>query len=375
MAGIYIHIPFCARRCIYCGFFSTSMADRKEQYAKSVCAELELQKDWLRGEPVSTLYLGGGTPSQLSLAQIEMITEAVSNYPGTGDIRELTIECNPDDITAEFVRGVSQLGFNRISMGVQSFDDGMLGFLRRRHNADQAIRAVRTCQENGIRNVSIDLMYGLPGQTLEMQESDVRLAISLGVSHISSYCLSYEPDSPLDRLRQAGQITPCSDETCESMFNQMCNLLDQAGYRHYEISNFCREGMKSMHNSNYWNGTPYLGIGAGAHSFDGNERRWNPDDLDLYIRCMSQGKLCFENEILSVEDKYNECLMLGLRTSDGICLDSIRKRFGEKYYNQLRRNAAPFIASGKLKEERGCLRFPLDSLFISDSIISSLFAD
>jgi len=373
MAGIYIHIPFCARRCIYCGFYSTLDSQKREQYTKALCRELEMEKQWLGGARVTTLYLGGGTPSQLSPDQLAEIMEAVRKYPSTDRIEELTIECNPDDITPEFVNHAARLGFNRISMGVQSFDDGMLRFLRRRHSASQAIQAVRTCQECGIDNISIDLMYGLPGQTMEMHESSIEQAIGLGVAHISSYCLSFEPGSPLERLREKGMVTPATEETCESMFNTLCGLLGKAGYEHYEISNFCKEGKQSRHNSSYWTGTPYLGIGAAAHSYCGRTRRWNPEDIDIYIRSMENGERCSQSEQLTESDLYNEYVMLGLRTSAGISMDHVLRQFGQEYSDLLARESAPFIRSGRLIKEEDCLRFPQDSLFISDSIISSLF--
>lgn len=375
MAGIYIHIPFCAKRCAYCGFFSTSRLSHKERYTAAVCSELQAEREWLGNGKVNTLYLGGGTPSQLHPSRLERIMDAVRNYPGTGSMSELTIECNPDDITPDFVRSISDMGFNRISMGVQSFDDAMLRFLNRRHDSRQAARAIETCRSCGIDNISIDLMYGLPGQTLEMQESDVRQAIQLGVDHLSSYCLSYEPGSPLEKMKESGQVIPASDELCESMFRQLCSMLGEAGFEHYEISNFCREGKRSRHNSSYWNSTPYLGIGAGAHSYNGHIRKWNPDDIDLYMDSMEDGTTCFQSEELTKEDQFNEYIMLGLRTAEGISVDEIYRRFGNSYGQQIERSAMPFISQGKLVNEKGRLRFPEDSLFISDSIISSLFAD
>lgn len=375
MAGIYIHIPFCARRCIYCGFFSTSLHGLKDRYVSALCRELELESDWLGHAGVDTLYLGGGTPSQLTGQQLETIMEAVLKYPGTGQMKELTIECNPDDITPEYVKTVAGLGFNRISMGVQSFDDGMLGFLHRRHSAGQAVKAIETCRSCGIDNISIDLMYGLPGQDLKMQESDVRKAVSLGVDHLSSYCLSYEPGSPLARMKEEGKVSQVPEETCADMFSQLCSILGEWGFEHYEISNFCKKGKRSMHNSSYWNGTPYLGAGAGAHSFNGKERHWNPDDLELYCDSMDNGVECFQSETLSLTDRYNEYVMLGLRTSDGISAEEIRQMFGQRMHDGFCRNAAPYIRSGQLEQAKGRLRIAQDSLFISDSIISSLFAE
>ena len=369
MAGIYIHIPFCAKRCIYCGFFSTVRQEEAARYVRALCRELELRKDYLDGAPVRTLYFGGGTPSRLTPEQIDRVLQTIRTIFGLDALEELTVECNPDDITSGYVKGLREIGFNRISMGVQSFGDSMLQFLGRRHTASQALDAVRICRESGISNISIDLMYGLPGQTLDMFRMDLETALSAGVQHISSYCLSYEDGTRLQDLRNKGKLTPVDDELCAQMFTMMCDTLREGGFQHYEISNFCRPGYHSRHNSSYWDGTPYLGIGAAAHSYNGSTRQWNPNDLDVYMTAIEQDTLHFEIENLSAKDLYNEKLMLSLRTSRGLNLSTLSPSDRLSVLN----SAQSFIDRGQLIIQDSFLRLNESSLFISDSIISSLF--
>lgn len=369
MAGIYVHIPFCARRCIYCGFFSTVREDEAARYVSALCAELRLRRDYLCDAPVTTVYFGGGTPSRLAPEQIGQILDCIRQTYGFDYLTELTIECNPDDITPIFVESLRALGVSRISMGVQTFSDDLLRFLGRRHSSAQAINAVDICHRSGIENVSIDLMFGLPGQTSDTQIHDLETATSLAVQHISSYCLSYEEGSPLDRLRRQNRVVPVDDDTCAAMYDRMCSHLRSAGFEHYEISNFCRPGYHSRHNSSYWDGTPYLGVGAGAHSYNGTSRQWNPSDLDAYLKGMEQGTPQFDVENLSVTDLYNERLMLRLRTSAGLDLSTLSPHDR----TSILRSAQPLIKSNSLKLENNRLRIPESKFFISDSIISSLF--
>lgn len=371
MAGVYVHIPFCASRCIYCGFFSTLRGDEAACYVQALCREISSRRDYLGGEPVRTLYFGGGTPSRLTPAQMKTVVACISGTLGLESLREFTVECNPDDISLEYVAALRQMGVNRISMGVQSFHDGMLRFLARRHNAVQAIRAVEICHRAGIHNVSIDLMYGLPGQTMEMQKQDLDTAVGLDVQHISSYCLSYEPGSPLEGMRQKGLAEPLPEDTCAAMYSAMCSSLREAGFEHYEISNFARPGYQSQHNSSYWDGTPYLGLGAGAHSFNGHSRMWAPSDLDLYVKGAQSGNLEFEQEELTVTDKYNEMVMLGLRTAAGIKLS----RLTDAQRTALLAASARFLETGRIVLSNGYLSIPQDYMFVSDGIISGLFAD
>ena len=339
------------------------------RYVKAVCRELELRAGYLADAPVSTVYFGGGTPSRLTPQQIGQIISAIDSVIGLKNLQELTVECNPDDITPQFVTALRDLGVNRISMGVQTFNPELLSFLRRRHTAAQALDAVRICRESGISNISIDLMYGLPGQTLDMFRDDLRTAISTGVQHISSYCLSYEENTPLLALRDQGKLMPADDDLCSQMFTLMCDTLRDGGYEHYEISNFCRPGFHSRHNSSYWDGTPYLGLGAGAHSYDGRSRQWNPSDLDAYMEGVENDSPVFEIEKLSDADLYNEKIMLGLRTARGIDLSAL----SQKDRLSLLESARKFLSDGSLSLDGDYLRIPESDMFVSDTIISSLF--
>ena len=369
MAGIYVHIPFCARRCIYCGFFSTMRENEAARYVHALCHELTLRKDYLDGAPVKTVYFGGGTPSRLTPEQIGQVIDCISTTYGLDNLEELTVECNPDDITPQYISALRTLGVNRISMGVQTFNVELLSFLHRRHTTTQALEAVRICRESGITNISIDLMYGLPGQTLDMFKNDLKIALSTNVQHISSYCLSYEENTPLQTLRDQGKLTPADDDLCSRMFTLMCDTLRKGGFQHYEISNFCRPGYHSRHNSSYWDGTPYLGLGAAAHSYNVTSRQWNPNDLDAYMSAIEHDEPLFEVERLSAKDLYNEKLMLSLRTSQGLNLATLSKTD----YVSVLKSAQSLLSNDSLVLDNNRLRIPESSMFISDSIISTLF--
>lgn len=339
------------------------------RYVNALCTELIRRKEYLQNLPVTTVYFGGGTPSRLTPRQIGQVVDCIRNIYGIDKLEEFTVECNPDDITSAYISALKAFGVNRISMGVQSFDDNLLSFLGRRHTAVQAISAVQTCKESGITNISIDLMYGLPGQTPQIQQHDLETATGLGVQHISSYCLSYEEGSPLEKMRNEGRIKAVDDDTCAQMYDRLCCHLHNVGFNHYEISNFCRPGYHSRHNSSYWDSTPYLGVGAGAHSYNGTSRQWNPNDLDTYMNGMEQGNPKYEIENLSVTDLYNERLMLRLRTAQGLNLSLLTS----KDRLLLLQSAETMLNKGVLVMENNHIRIPEQQMFISDSIISTLF--
>ncbi len=313
--GIYVHIPFCKKRCLYCDFFSTTLLERRTEYVDALLKEIEMRKNET-GEPVRTIYIGGGTPSMLDTVDIFRILRTI----GTEGVEEITMEVNPGDVTERYLSELRQCGVNRLSIGVQSFKDHLLQTLGRRHNAAQAIDAVRMAQKAGFDNISIDLMYALPEQSIGHWIADIQLALKLGVQHISSYGLMYEEGTALTRMRDEGTLSPIDEDTENAMYDLLCERLQQAGYVHYEVSNFALPGYESKHNSSYWNGTPYVGVGAGAHSYIRNVRSWNPDDLDGYIKgVMGDGlQVTGGSETLTEKDQYNERIMLGLRTSRGI---------------------------------------------------------
>lgn len=312
MLGVYVHIPFCQSRCRYCDFFSTTLLGRREEYVRALLAEIG-------PEPYQpdTIYLGGGTPSLLDTDAILQILSAI----GTRNAREVTIEVNPGDVTADKASKWIAAGVNRVSMGIQSFQDELLRIIGRRHTAGEARNAITILREAGIRNLSIDLMYGLPRQTEAMWQADIAEAIQTGAEHVSCYCLSYEEGTPLWQARERGEIQETDEETENSMYDYLCDALRRAGYEHYEVSNFARPHFRAVHNSNYWNDTPYIGFGAGAHSYDGKRRFWNPSDLNTYIRAALARDLLREEEVLTDEQKHMERIMLCLRTREGVAAD------------------------------------------------------
>lgn len=372
MAGIYIHIPFCKTRCIYCDFYSTTRSELKERYVRALCRELEMRREYLRGEPIETIYLGGGTPSQLDEGDFLRIFETIRTVYGMEHCREITLEANPDDLTETYVAMLRRLPFNRISMGIQTFDDATLKLLNRRHNAVQAIEAVGRCRRAGFANISIDLIYGLPGETDERWKQDLQQAVALNVEHISAYHLTYEEGTRLYELLQARRIREVDEESSVRFFSILMDTLTDAGYEHYEISNFCRPGMHSRHNTSYWKGIPYLGCGASAHSFDRRTREWNVASIDEYIRALEDGHRLYETEPRDPDTAYNECVMTSLRTRQGLSLEEVEKEYGTVLRQYCTDMAQPYLKDGKLEIRDGRLRLTRDGIFVSDGIISDL---
>ena len=370
MAGIYIHVPFCKSRCIYCGFFSTTQLSLRDEYTRAVCRELELRKDYLQGQPIETIYFGGGTPSQLPLQHIERMLNTIYNIYNVR-AREITVECNPDD-AGKLVKGLHTLGINRLSMGIQTFNDERLQFLHRRHTAAQAAEAVQQAQTAGFDNISIDLMFGFPSQTLDEWKQDVNKAASLGIQHLSAYSLMYEEGTPLEQMLSRGDITETDDEHSLAMYEYLLDATAEAGFEHYEISNFALPGKRSLHNSSYWHGIPYLGIGAGAHSFDGETRQFNPNSLSDYINGVQQGNIPFEKESLNEAEKYNEFVFTALRTREGMNTTELARRFGKTFHDYCLKNAQQHICHKTLVLENGQLHLARGGLFISNDILSDL---
>ncbi|MDR1646251.1 MAG: radical SAM family heme chaperone HemW [Tannerellaceae bacterium] len=372
MAGLYIHIPFCTKRCVYCDFFSDTQIHYKERFLSAIIEEMTQRRDYLGGESVETIYLGGGTPSLLSAAEWEPVFEAIYRLFPVCEDAEITMEANPDDLTPGYVASLARLPINRISLGVQSFNDTDLRFLRRRHTGQQAIDALRLCREQGYDNISIDLIYGLPGQTPARWQANLSEALHADVAHISAYHLTYETDTPLYRLKAQGLIQPVDEEVSLSLYNTLIYMLTAAGYQHYEISNFALPGRISRHNSSYWTFRPYLGIGPSAHSYNTLSRQWNISSLPHYIEGLRNASLCPETEILTPHDKYNEYILTGLRTCWGIHLPQIQAKFGETKHSYCKTQAQRYLSSGMLREEGDRLILTQDGWFVSDSIISTL---
>lgn len=371
MSGLYIHIPFCKSRCIYCGFFSTTDESLTQRYVDALCRELELRHDGIV-EPWRTVYFGGGTPSQLSASQLEQLFHVID----TSEAVEVTVECNPDDVTPEWAATLASLPVNRVSMGAQTFSDARLKFLHRRHTAHEVEEAVERLRKAGIGNISIDLMYGFPGESMADWQSDIDRALALDVEHLSAYCLSIEEHTPLHRLMERGEVSEADEELCRSMYYTLKDRLQDAGYEHYEISNFARPGRRSVHNSSYWQSVPYMGLGAAAHSFDGRGRQWNVAHLRQYIASIERGELPAEREELSQSDRYDEMVMLRLRTCEGIDLAELERTFGSRYLDYCLSVARPHLLGGLLERTPDArLRLTRHGLFVSDSVMSDLMSD
>ena len=367
-SGLYIHIPFCASRCIYCGFYSTTLHELQELYVDTLIQEMQMRQT----PPLQTIYLGGGTPSQLSSGQLRRLFDAIFQiYPVESDA-EITIECNPDDLTTDYLTLLATLPVNRVSMGIQTFDDQRLRYLHRRHTSSQAINAVEGLRRSGIDNISIDLMFAFPDETLSEWQADLQQALALGVEHISAYSLMIEEGTPLYRLYQAGKISEIDEDTYVEMYDLLVSTLVEAGYEHYEISNFARLGRQSRHNSSYWNDTPYIGLGAAAHSYDLVSRQHNVADVKQYIDSIRQGHFPSQREMLTPTDHYNDLITTALRTSSGISLSSVRTRFGHSFLTYLLRQATPSISHGWLTTDGDHLHLTRKGIAVSDTVMSDL---
>ena len=372
MAGIYLHIPFCKTRCIYCDFYSTTRSELKTRYVQAFCRELTMRKEYLKGEDIETIYFGGGTPSQLEKEDFEQIFDTIREHYGLNHCQEITLEANPDDLSQEYLEMLSSLPFNRLSMGIQTFDDATLKLLRRRHNARTAIEAIDRCRKADFQNISIDLIYGLPGETKERWENDLRQAISLNVEHISAYHLIYEEDTPIYNMLKQHQISEVDEDSSLEFFTLLIEHLQKAGFEHYEISNICRPGKYSRHNTSYWKGISYLGCGPSAHSFDGMTREWNVSSIDTYIKGIEEDCRAFETEYLDPTTRYNEFIITTIRTVWGTPIEKLKQMFGNEMWEYCQKMAAPYLKNGKLEEYNGALRLTREGIFISDSIMSDL---
>ncbi len=373
--GLYIHVPFCQSRCIYCDFYSTTCGrEQREAYVKALCREVKVRQDEAEGSPLSTIYIGGGTPSCLAAEGLERIFAAVdAGFCKVGDA-EVTLEANPDDITPALCRRLKAMGVNRVSLGVQTFNDAALRFLRRRHTAEQARIAVETLAAEGIENLSIDLIYGLPGQDVADWKADLRQALGLPVTHLSAYALMFEEGTRLTALRDRGEVRETDDEVSLQMFRLLIGQTAAAGMEHYEISNFARPGYASRHNSSYWTGCPYIGLGPGAHSYDGRSlRRCNAANLEEYIAFTVEPP--HETEQLTLDELCNERIFTSLRTRWGLDMAALEAGFGRERAAAVASSARRHVAAGLLEHVGGCLKLTQRGIFLSDMVMSDLMLD
>jgi len=368
MFGLYIHIPFCASRCIYCDFYSTTLGSAvRHRYVSALCQEMELSaEEWIHDGQPSTIYLGGGTPSMLTADELDELFTNINKVYG-GCEGEITMECNPDDMNPDYAHAIAG-HVNRVSMGAQTFDDKRLSLLHRRHKAQSVAHAVDCLRKAGVRNISIDLMFGFPQETLGEWREDIQAAIRLNVEHVSAYSLMYEEGTRLYEMARQGTITPLSDDACRDMYELLLDELGATSYEHYEISNFARPGFRSRHNSSYWTGTHYLGIGAAAHSYDGRRRSWNVADVSAYIKAIEHGRRPQEGEDIDEIAHYNDTIVTALRTREGIELSSV----AEKFRGYLLRQSRGFVERGLMARAGGRLAFRRAGLFISDGIMEEL---
>jgi len=372
MSGVYIHIPFCKSRCAYCGFYSTTLSSLAGEYVSALCREASMRRGYLGGD-VNTVYLGGGTPSQLPLNELRRLLLHIDKAYCVDAGAEVTVECNPDDVTPSLAETLAAAGVNRVSMGAQTFSDSRLRFLQRRHSAAETGKAVDVLRGAGIGNISIDLMFGFPDETLPEWESDISAALALDVEHISAYSLMYEEGTRLSRMLDDGLVSEVDEEVSRSMYERLIDRLAAAGYEHYEISNFARPGFRSRHNSSYWHGVPYIGLGAAAHSYNLVSRQWNVSDVRGYIKAISGGSVPCEVEALDEPTRYNDLITTALRTSDGLFLDGLQRGFGSRYVDYCLAQAARYIEQGLLEVAPGRrLRLTRSGLFVSDMVMSDL---
>lgn len=374
MAGIYFHIPFCRRICAYCDFYKNADLRLLERTLEAMLREVMARRDYLRGEAVRTIYFGGGTPS---LVSAEWIGRAIEKCRATFDcspLEEVTLEANPDDLSEEYLAALRAVGVNRLSIGIQSFDDEVLRVMNRRHDAEAAVRAVEMARTAGFDNITIDLIYGLPFGPKDALIRSLERAVALGVEHISAYHLTIEPNTRFGRMAARGELTPVADEESERQYNQVHTTLTQAGYDHYEISNFARDARRSLHNSSYWQSQPYLGIGPAAHSFDGEHRTWAVASVAEYLEGVDCGE-CYESELLTAADRYNETIMTSLRCREGVDLGALEKNFGRARMEYFLGEAARFVESGVLVRAENRIAMCPERWLVSDWVIAELFAD
>ena len=367
MAGIYVHIPLCSSRCHYCDFYSSTNLNVRDELVDSLCSEIKQRKNYLDGQTIKTIYVGGGTPSMLNPEHLEKIFNTILTEHDC-ELEEVTVECNPDDLTQSFIDGLKKTPANRVSMGIQSFDDRELKLINRRHTAAEAVDAVKRLQDNGISNISIDLIYGLPNQSMDRWTDNIMKALQLNVPHISAYSLTYEEGTVLHNWLKQGKIAAVDDNTSLEMFKTLRHELQNAGYEHYEISNYAKSGMRAKHNSSYWNGTPYLGIGPSAHSFDGTSRQWNIADSKLYMKGIAENNPQTEHEVLTETEMFEEFVMTRMRTADGIALDELKNKF-RNLASRCLKSSQKHIECGNLIEADGHLRLSEKGIFVSDGII------
>jgi oxygen-independent coproporphyrinogen III oxidase len=370
LAGIYVHIPFCKQACHYCNFHFVTSLRHKNELVAALLKEMELRQEYFGKEVVETIYFGGGTPSLLQVDDLRLQIEKIKAVHRVASDAEITLETNPDDITEEKLIAWKKTGINRLSIGVQSFFDEDLQWMNRAHSAEQAMGNLQLAKQY-FTNITIDLIYGTPLLTNEKWKQNVETALQLNIPHLSCYALTVEAKTPLQKMISLGKAQDVNPDKQSEQFLLLMQWLEDAGYEHYEISNFAKPGFRSRHNSSYWQGKKYLGLGPSAHSFEGNSRQWNISNNSIYIESIEKGMIPFEKEELTATQKLNEYIMTSLRTMEGLDLDKIEKKESDKLF----KIAGKYIERGVMKMENNFLVLTKEGKLLADGIAASLFFD
>lgn len=374
MSGIYIHVPFCKSKCAYCNFFSLVSEKKINDYVNSLKREIVSRKDYLGGEKVKTIYFGGGTPSLLPTKYIDEILKDLNNNFDLVSNPEITLEANPDTIDKEQLFEMKSLGINRISVGIQSFHDDDLKYLDRKHDSKHALQIIDDLKCVGFEKLTLDLIYGIPTLTEEKWNKNLDIFFSTGISHLSAYALTVEPKTILGQRIEKGDLQDVSEEETIRHYEILVDRTKENGFEHYEISNFAKPDCRSQHNSIYWNDEKYLGLGPSAHSYDGSSRQWNVSNLTKYIQLIdSDAESCYEKEVLSTEDKFNEYVMTSLRTSWGCDIEKISAKYGSSYSEHFFKNVKKYLESGEMLKDFNTYRLTDEGMLFADGIASDLF--
>ena len=371
--GVYVHVPFCRSKCFYCGFYSVAAMGWREVYRRAVVREIGERGGWAGSRRARTLYVGGGTPSCLTREELEEVVGTLEGAFAFEEGAERTIEANPEDLTRERLRDFRELGFNRLSVGVQSFADERLKGINRRHTGRQAEEGVRRAAEAGFEDVGVDLMLGLPGQTAEEVRRDLETVAGLPVTHLSVYMLSVDPGTVLEKMAERGAFVPEGEEVMAERYREVCRWAREAGFEHYEISNFARGGRYSRHNTGYWEGRRYVGFGPAAHSYDGRRRVWNAGNVKRYAEAVERGERWWEGEVLGERELYDEFIMTGLRTTWGIDEGVAARRWGQ-WWEEARKRVEDYAGRGLLERAGGRLRMTEEGWLVADMVMADLFA-
>lgn len=373
MAGIYLHIPFCKRKCAYCDFFSLANAKHQDDFVQAILQEISLQQHYLDNERVQTIYFGGGTPSLLSVGQLDEILNALHKNFSIDKNIELTLEGNPENLTQPFLRDLKSLGFNRLSIGIQSFNDDDLMLMRRTHHAQTAVNSVYNAKNQGFNNISVDLIYGLPNLTQQKWEKNLEQTFLLDVHHISAYHLTIEPKTLFKKWYDENKIYLPKEEESLEQYQLLVEKTAANGFLHYEISNFAKDGFLSLHNTNYWMGVKYLGLGPSAHSYNLTSRQWNISNLHVYLSEISKGNIPFERENLSLQEKYNDFIITSFRTMWGLSLEKLVLNFGPSYKKYFLKTVKKYLDDDFCIQKHGQIKLSEKGMFISDHIMEDLF--